>query len=130
MESPCEPAGLILLYPAFCIPDNWPRDRHKDFPETFEFMGMELSKVFLNGLPEVDVYEYIKSFDKPVLIFHGDADSLVDISYSEKLNKTYKNSTLVVCKNEGHGFSPEAREAEINRIIDYLRDILKNNQSY
>ena len=33
--------GMALLYPAFCIPDNWLSKDSEKMPEPFEYMGME-----------------------------------------------------------------------------------------
>lgn len=45
-------SGLILLFPAFCIPDDW--NAHfknvKDIPETVEFWGMTLGRDFFEVL--------------------------------------------------------------------------------
>lgn len=113
-------AGMLLLYPAFCIPDHWPRSSHNDMPEVFEFMGMKLSRAFLNGLPEYDVFSYVSGFNRPVLIFHGDADRLVDLSYSERVRDALPDCTLEIYENEGHGFSAGARRDISDKIIEFL----------
>lgn len=102
-------AGMALLYPAFCIPDNWISEDPEKMTEPFDFMGMKLSRTFIDGLPEYDVFEAVSAFKKPVLLLHGDNDKLVDISYSEKLCSSLENCRLEIYENEGHGFSPTAR---------------------
>ncbi len=112
--------GLFLLYPAFCIPDNW-KDRR--ITDSIIFMGMRLSRKFCDGLPDGDVYDRIKDYGGRVFIFHGDADSIVDISYSEKAVRSFKNASLDVFPGEGHGFSNGARKKMIGIICGELEKI-------
>ncbi|MDD7428418.1 MAG: alpha/beta hydrolase [Oscillospiraceae bacterium] len=119
-EMPADIAGMVLLYPAFCIPDNWLTKAPEDITETLDFMGMTLSDKFYREVPRYDVYEHIAAFDKPVLVFHGTSDTLVDISYSKRICKAFPNCTLDVYENEGHGFSPEARRTVCEKTADFF----------
>ncbi len=120
-DIPGRIAGLLLLYPAFCIPDDWKRRAAEDPAEAFDFMGMTVSRKFSETLPGYDVYGHIGKFEKPVIIFHGDKDGIVPLSYAEKAASCYKNAVLHVFEGEGHGFSPAARK----RLIEMIRDFLK-----
>ncbi|MFR3320110.1 MAG: alpha/beta hydrolase family protein [Lachnospiraceae bacterium] len=51
-ERPDGIRGLILYYPAFCIPDDW-RKEYPDpskIPESREFWGMELGKAYFSAV--------------------------------------------------------------------------------
>lgn len=113
-------AGMALLYPAFCIPNNWIAEDPEKMTEPVEFMGMKLSRTFREGLPEYDVFEAVSRFKNPVLLLHGDSDKLVDISYSEKLCSALENCRLDVYENEGHGFSPKARKRMRVTTVEFL----------
>lgn len=113
-------AGEVLLYPAFCIPDNWGSVTPEEMSAHNDFMGMKLSAKFLEGLPRYDVFEAAGRFHRPVLIHHGDSDGLVDLSYAERLHKALPQSELFVYKGEGHGFAPEARRLMCERTADFL----------
>ena len=119
-------AGIALLYPAFCIPDNWLDRDPAELREPVDFMGMKLSDKFYCGVPRYDVYEHIGSFDKPVLIFHGTADKLVDISYSERVCEAFPSCGLEVYENEGHGLSPAAREKMCGRAVKFFMEICRS----
>lgn len=112
---------LYLLYPAFCIPDDWKKRMADGIPDKIELMGMTLSRKFCEGLPEYDVFERISRYKGAVRIFHGDADGLVPLSYSEKAAESFPNAELTVFGGEGHGFSPEARARLIEMICGSLR---------
>ena len=105
--------GLYLLYPAFCIPDQW---EGRTIEGKADFMGMPLSNCYCEGLPKYDVFEHIKKYDGPVKIYHGDSDRLVPLSYAQKAAESFKNAELIVFGGEGHGFSTSARKKLIDLI--------------
>ena len=107
--------GLYLLYPAFCIPDDW---KDVTIHDRKNFMGMPLSGRFCEGLPDYDVFEHIRSYNGAVKIYHGDSDAIVPLSYSEKIVRCFKNAGLRVFEGEGHGFSPKARNELLEIICD------------
>lgn len=118
-----EVKGLILLYPAFVIPDD-AREMFSsvdEIPDTIEVMNTLLGKVYYEDLLDYDVYENINKFKKDVLIFHGDADQVVDISYSEKAIDVYDSAELVVLEGAGHGnLSEEAQKKIVEMTYEYI----------
>lgn len=105
--------GLYLLYPAFCIPDNW---AGRTIEGEVDFMGMPLSNCFCDGLPKYDVFEHIKKYSGAVKIYHGDSDKLVPLPYAQKAAESFKNAELIVFGGEGHGFSSSARRKLVDLI--------------
>ena len=105
--------GLYLLYPAFCIPDQW---EGRIIEGEADFMGMPLSGCYCEGLPKYDVFEHIKKYSGEVKIYHGDSDRLVPLSYASKAAESFKNAELMVFGGEGHGFSSSARKKLIDLI--------------
>lgn len=78
--------GLALHYPAFCIPDDI-RARFAsaaDVPETFFSLSMDVGSRFTTDALELDPYAMIGAYAKDVLITHGSADDLVDVSHSRR----------------------------------------------
>lgn len=122
-QIPDKIAGEVLLYPAFCIPDNWLKIDSKTMPETMDFMGMKLSGTYRDGVPDYDVFEAAGRFHHPVLIHHGNSDGVVDLSYSERLNKAVPQSKMFVYKGEGHGFAPDARKLMCERTAEFLAQL-------
>lgn len=117
-ESAENIAGLFLLYPALCIPDDW--SGRSDCPERLDVMGMTLSRKFYEELPRYELFERLSHFEKPVHIFHGDADGLVNISYAERAAKSFPKAKLDVFEGEGHGFGGGARRKMLGMILDDL----------
>jgi len=75
--------------------------------------------------------EFASKDDPPFLILHGEQDTLVPMSQSEKLRDALKrvgvDVTLVKVKNAGHGFGPQSEPSpdEIKRIVqEFFKDKL------
>lgn len=69
-------AGMILLYPALCIADNW-RERfasEDDIPKELDFWGMQLGDVFFKSIRTFETFKVLGHFSSPVLILHGIQD--------------------------------------------------------
>ena len=117
--------GMILLYPAFCIADDW-RKRFpnlSDIPEEIEFWEMRLGKVFFESIHDYDVFAHVGKYENSVLIMHGDRDQIVTIDYSNKIAEIYKKAHLKVFQEEGHGFS----EAGTQRMTKMLYEFVMGN---
>lgn len=115
--------GLALLFPAFCIPDDWNArfPAGAELPETFELWGVTLGRKFVTALRGLDIYANMPRVTAPVLLFHGTEDAVVPPSYSERAAKTYPHAELVTYKGEGHGFSqPTMRDVEA-RLLAFIR---------
>ena len=117
-------AGLLLLYPALCIPDNMGKVVIPE-GEAMHFMGMDISKKYVDELPQFDVYEMIKNYGGKMTVAHGDKDTVVDISYSKRLEQQQKalgrEIDLHVIEGEGHGFTPLAAARWAQIVLDRLK---------
>lgn len=121
-EMPDRIAGMFLIYPAFCIPDQWLAMDPEAMTEPFDFMGLKLSKAFYDGVPRYDVYEHISSFTNPVLIYHGDKDPVVNVSYAEKIRDSFPDASLTIVEGAGHGFGGNDRLLVKNGVCDYFAE--------
>lgn len=110
---PQDIAALILLYPAFVIPDHL----HEQFsspeevPEVFTLFGIPLGRRYALDLWDCDVYSEIRAYDGPVLLIHGTADQIVPFSYSQKALEVYPDARLIAAEGAGHGFFSERARA-------------------
>lgn len=114
--------GAILLYPAFVLVDRAKEqfENVEDIPDTYYLMWMTVGRAYAENLLDYDIYEAISAYDKDVLMIHGDADSIVPLSYSEKAVETYDSARLEVLPGAGHGFSGEDARQAIDWILEYL----------
>lgn len=101
---------VVLLSPAFSLVDD-ARELFAsidEIPETYFHMLMTVGRNYFASVYNYDVFSDIAAFDKDVLIFHGNRDSLVPLSYSQRAIETYPSATLTILNNEGHMYSSRA----------------------
>ncbi|MBE5882838.1 MAG: alpha/beta hydrolase [Lachnospiraceae bacterium] len=115
--------GMILLYPAFCIADNWNErfPNKEDIPEEEELWGMKLGRVFFESIHGYDVFEHVGQYCRNILVMHGDQDPIVSLGYSERIKATYENVRLEVFEGEGHGFTPEGNETMTRMLLEFVK---------
>lgn len=114
--------GMILLFPALCVADNW-NERFpnvEDIPQTVDLWGVPLGKHFFETLHGFDVLESIGKFSGNVLIMHGDKDDIVPVEYSERAKEIYQNSRLEVFPGEGHGFSAMGNDTVTKMLTEFI----------
>lgn len=119
-----EVRGMMLLFPAFCIPDNW-TERYADkadIPAELEFWGMKLGHDFFASIHGYDVFSKVGKYKNNVLVMHGDQDPIVGLGYSEKIEKTYEHVRLEVFVGEGHGFSTEGNRVMTEMVYDFVKN--------
>lgn len=114
--------GMMLLFPAFCIPENWTeRFADKaDIPQEIDFWGMKLGRGFFESIHGYDVFSKVGSYKNNVLVMHGDQDPIVAMGYSERIVESYENVRLEVFQGEGHGFSPEGTRVMTEMVYDFI----------
>lgn len=83
-------------------------------------MWMTVGRIFAEDLLDYDIYEAISAYKKDVLLIHGDADSIVPLSYSEKVAEVYASARLKVLPEAGHGFYGNDAEQAITWMLEYL----------
>lgn len=114
--------GLMLLYPAFVIPDMmhdlFPRQA---FPATFNLMGMNLGREYVKDLPGYDLMGTVSKYQGPVLIFHGTRDPYVPIRYSQRAVAMYPHAQLITVQGAGHGFYGHQEQAVTADLIDFVQ---------
>lgn len=114
--------GMILLYPAFVLVDHVKEqfERVEDIPDTYDLMWMTVGRAYAENLLDYDIYEAISDYDKDVLLIHGDADSIVPLSYSERAIEVYDSARLEVLPGAGHGFHGSDAAQAITWMLEYL----------
>ena len=120
---PNDISKLILIFPAFCIPDNW-NARYQsleEIPETTSVWGVPLGRRYFEEIHSLSPFDFIGKFGKPVLIIQGDADKIVSLEDSRKALNIYKDARLHVIKGAGHGFKGEELKESMSEIGDFLR---------
>lgn len=125
-----EVAGMVLLAPAFNLPDvsieMYPRKR--DIPDSTFFAGIcYLGRDWFLDAAGLKPYKWLDRYDKDVLIIHGRNDELVPISYSEKAAATFKNAELVAMPGTGHAFTGSSGSSMRRQVIAWLEKELSKD---
>lgn len=112
-QQPEQVSRLILLYPAFCIPDNMHEGKMmntrfdpKNLPEHFRISRVPVGECYVEDAAELEPYEACCSYPGPVLIIHGLEDEFVPIDYSRRAAERYPNCKLVEIHGD-HGFKKD-----------------------
>lgn len=89
--------------------------------------GLLLGLDFINDLKSIDIYEKASSYDKNVLILHGDSDKTVPVSASEKFLEIYeKRGCLHIVQGGDHTFNSKVWEDEVlDYTMEFMADELK-----
>jgi uncharacterized protein len=121
-ERPKEISGLIMLYPAFIIPDNAKASYGSvsAIPDDTNLWGVHVSAKYYSDLWDLNVYDKIGKYTGDVLIFHGTQDHLVDISYSKRAAETYESAELVVYDGAGHGFNGSYSQDARDKMVEFV----------
>lgn len=122
-EAKDDVRGLLLLFPAMCIADNWNKrfPEEKDIPAVQELWGMNLGKKFFSTLRGFDVYQQIGGYGRSVRVIYGEDDPIVSLDYMERLKTVYKDMELYIFKGEGHGFSEEGNRRMAELTLEFVR---------
>lgn len=114
--------GMVLLYPAFLLAEraNELFQSVEEIPDTYFFLWMEVGRAYFEPLIGYDIYEEIAAYDQDVLLIHGDADSIVPLSYSERALEVYPSAELKVISGGGHGFYGEDARQTVDYMLEYL----------
>ena len=134
VEEECKEkvAGMILLFPALCIADDW-RVRFKsesEIPKEFEFWGMKLGEEFFKSMRNFKTFDVIGHFERPVLILHGAEDEIVPIGYSVKAVKKYPNARLEEFAHEPHGFSEDGNRRMEAMLLYFVHECMKAGEEW
>ena len=125
--------ALILLYPAFCIPDDarsgemmFAKFDPQNVPETFWCGPMKLGRRYVTDVIEMDPYEIIHQYTGKVLIIHGNQDKIVDISYALRAVETYSQAgadvEMKIIDKGGHMFF---RPIHAYKALGYIREYVR-----
>ena len=133
--------GLVLLYPALCIPDAarggemlWLKFDPSHIPEKMHAGPMPLGRRYSADVMNMDAFRQIAGYSGKVLLLHGDRDAIVDISYAEKAESVYRAAgadvRFVVIPGGKHIFrKPSQIRQATQEITAFVRKIKEENEN-
>lgn len=121
-EMPDAVSRMILVFPAFCIPDDW-NQRYpdiKEIPDTTWLWDVPLGRRFFTEIRDMNVFTDMERFDGKVLIIQGDEDPIVSLEDSQRAVGLYQNAHLHIIPGAGHGFKPDEFEEQLMQMRRFL----------
>lgn len=103
--------ALALFYPAFIIPTALHQQFESlaDVPEAFDYMGwINVGRDYVSTLWDLDPYDGMEDFTKPVLLLHGDQDRIVPPQYSLRAADCYPRIDLYILRGVATAFTARA----------------------
>lgn len=126
--------GIVLVYPALCIPDNWNQryPRMEDIPDTTRLWNVEIGARFFRELKTIDIFKAIPQYKGRVQIIQGSADKIVSIDDSRRAAELYDDAELLIIPKAGHGFRPQEMKKAQRFISGFIEEIigLSDKKSY
>ena len=123
-------AGLLLLFPALVIPENMRNEFSNldEVPDRIDnYLGiMTIGKAYVESVYNIDAYEYLKGYDKQVIILHGIEDYLVPYTSSVRACQNYGTTCRVILYEGGdHGLNPEVpRKKSLQDTLHFFNDLI------
>ena len=119
-RHPGEISALVLLYPAFYLPEDLHR-RYPDLenvPETDDRGMITIGKKYVLDMYDYDYKADMRSIKCPVLMVHGDKDRVVSLSGSEEAVGIFPDARLHVIEGAGHVFMTAPQQEEFLCVTD------------
>lgn len=123
-------AKMILFYPALCIPDDARKGQMmmakfdpQQIPPVIRCGPMKLGHIYPEDAMLLDPFTDIAPYQGPVLILHGTADAIVNITYARRAKEYYADCRLVEIADAKHGFSAK----DDQKALPYFREFLEKH---
>lgn len=117
--------GMVLYYPAFSVPDELTKKygRVNNLPENVEIFTMHVSNKYFEGMENRDFYREASEYKGPVMVLHGDADTIVDIEYGRKVASIY-GCPFNILPGENHGLSYKGKLEAAKLTYKFIDSII------
>lgn len=114
--------ALFLFAPAYVICDDVRNRNNMRQKSVLTLMPEHLGKTYYEGANNINLYDDISGYNKPVYIFHGKNDTRVPLTYSIKARKIYSNCELIIFDEEEHRFSDKTKKIVVDKIVKCIKD--------
>lgn len=125
-KHPDEIAGLVLLYPAFNLQDICRKlvSDADEIPDSVVIGEHTVGSLYIRDMLTFDIYEVLRQYPGPVLLFHGTADPYVPLEYTQRAGQVLANARVVIIEGAEHGFDGEDRNRVEREAVAFVQEII------
>ena len=130
-ERQDELAGMMLMYPALSAKADSQANSYaspEEVPEDVPLFGgwMHVGRNYITDLWEVNFDQLLASYRRKLLLLHGNRDSTVDVSWSEKAVEIIPDCEFHIISGGGHEFYGQPFEDAMGYILSYIDEQLND----
>ena len=127
------PAALVLIAPGSVVQDACQKGKFfgakfdpADPPEFVKCFGMmKLGREYILTTQQLDIYGTAKAYTGPVRLIHGNKDTIVPLSCSEKYVEAYSQTPeLIIVDGENHMIT-RRRNVTVRHAVTFFDEELK-----
>lgn len=125
-KHPDEIAGLVLLYPAFNLQDICRKlvSDANEIPDSVVIGEHTVGSLYIRDMLTFDIYEVLRQYPGPVLLFHGTADPYVPLEYTQRAGQVLADARVVIIEGAEHGFDGEDRNRVEREAVAFVQEII------
>ena len=80
--------------------------------------------IYIRDMLTFDIYEVLRQYPGPVLLFHGTADLYVPLAYTQRADQVLADARTVIIGGAGHGFNGEDRNRVERESVEFVQGIM------
>lgn len=125
-KHPDEITGLVLLYPAFNLQDICRKlvSDADEIPDSVVIGEHTVGSLYIRDMLTFDIYEVLRQYPGPVLLFHGTADPYVPLEYTQRAGQVLADARVVIIEGAEHGFDGEDRNRVEREAVAFVQEII------
>lgn len=125
-KHPDKIAGLVLLYPAFNLQDICRKlvSDADEIPDSVVIGEHTVGSLYIRDMLTFDIYEVLRQYPGPVLLFHGTADPYVPLEYTQRAGQVLADARVVIIEGAEHGFDGEDRNRVEREAAAFVQEII------
>ncbi len=129
-ERPDDIRAIILIYPGYSLYYDVHAmfDSINEIPDTDYLLGMRLGRRYFKDIWEQEPYQKAQEYGKEILLIHGSRDSVVPLSYSDRLADTVDHVEYHVLRGADHGFLGKNFDQAVSYILDFLNCVQSSSE--
>ena len=120
-EMPEDISQLVLVFPAIALGDNHDTRPIENMPDTTRIWDVPLGKRYFMELRDINSFDVIGRYEKPVLIIQGDNDNVVPLFSTQRAARRYKDVRMHIIHGAGHGFNDKEFEESLQPIKNFIK---------